>query len=70
MDRTDHSTAIALLRTRAEQLKSDRDTQLAMEVAADLLELHDDTGISLDAWASAREMVERFIGQPITPNGC
>jgi hypothetical protein len=38
------------------------------ELARDLRELHDDTGISLDAWVSAREVVEAYTG-PVTPNG-
>jgi hypothetical protein len=37
------------------------------ELADDLLELHDQTGISLDNWVAAREFVEGFHG-PITEN--
>lgn len=38
------------------------------ELADDLLEAHEETGISLDAWVSAREFVEAYHG-PITENG-
>lgn len=38
------------------------------ELADDLLELHDQTGISLDGWVAAREFVEAFFG-PIDENG-
>lgn len=38
------------------------------ELADDLLQAHEDTGISLDNWGPAREFVEAFHG-PITPNG-
>ena len=38
------------------------------ELADDLLEMHEETGISLDGWVAAREYVEAFHG-PITENG-
>lgn len=40
-----------------------------LRLAADLLELHDTTGISLDDWQSAREFVEMAIGREISENG-
>ena len=56
-------TEKAMLRDNA------RSGALAYELAADLLELHDDTGISLDNWESARMFVETRIGHEITENG-
>lgn len=38
------------------------------ELADDLMEMHDQTGVSLDAWVSAREVVEAYCG-PIVVNG-
>lgn len=38
------------------------------ELADDLLEMHEETGVSLDGWVSAREFVEAYHG-PITENG-
>lgn len=38
------------------------------ELADDLLEMHDQTGISLDGWVAARELVEAYLG-PIEENG-
>lgn len=40
---------------------------LCILLAADLHEMHDATGISLDNWANAREFVEAFRG-PIVEN--
>jgi hypothetical protein len=37
------------------------------ELADDLLEMHDQTGVSLDNWVAAREFVEAFHG-PIVEN--
>ena len=49
----------------------DRDPEVKPEVrrqlAADLMELHEGTGISLDNWVSAREFVEAYFG-PIQEN--
>lgn len=39
-----------------------------LDLAADLLEMHDATGISLDNWPAARTFVEHLIGRPITEN--
>lgn len=67
----DHEDVVARLR---DQCRSDTSPDLTMfEVctllAADLLEAHDDTGISLDNWIAAREFVERHIGRTIYENG-
>jgi hypothetical protein len=70
--RTDHSADIAMLRGRAEWhagFGGPPQTRLMFETAADLLELHDSTGISLDDWTSARELIEYLTGNPITRNG-
>jgi hypothetical protein len=70
MPRTDHSTTIASIREQAETLPEGTVERLAALTAADLLELHDDTGISLDSWVSARELVEHFAGHVIVENHC
>ena len=41
----------------------------AHALAADLLELHNATGISLDDWDSARRFVQAFTGDAVAPNG-
>ena len=64
--RSDHSPEIAQLRTQVEDgtvLEA-----LTKAVAADLLQAHDETGISLDDWLSARLLVELLIGKPILQN--
>ena len=38
------------------------------ELALDLLTMHEDTGVSLDAWVAGREFVEAYTG-PIEENG-
>lgn len=68
MPRTDHSTDITNLRARAETASGSLN-RLALAAAADLLELHDCTGISLDNWPSARALVETLTEHPITENG-
>lgn len=68
--RTDHSADIARLRSIAVGNGALRPSdRIDMGLAADLLELHDMTGISLDAWRLARSFVERHIGHTITENG-
>lgn len=57
---TNHSGQIEALRDRG---------TLEDDLAADLLELHDATGISLDNFNSARQFVEQRIGGPIQENG-
>lgn len=64
--RSDHSAEIADLRTQVGDgtvLEA-----LTRAVAADLLQAHDETGISLDDWLSARLLVELLIGKPILEN--
>lgn len=60
MSTTNHAEQI-------ERLRRDRPTP-ENRLAADLLELHDKTGIRLDDWESARTFVESKVG-PIQPNG-
>lgn len=68
-DLTDHSADILRLLKGIDIATPLTDDRLADYLAADLLEAHDATGISLDAWDSARQFVERRIGHTITPNG-
>jgi hypothetical protein len=70
-DMTDHSDVIARLRSLAPPDTSPMlaDAEVRLLLAADLLELHDLTGISLDAWCAAREFVERTAGITVTENG-
>jgi len=56
---TDHSAEIALLR---------QSPVTAHRAAADLLECHDATGISLDEWGPVRQLVEEAIEGPILEN--
>lgn len=65
---TDHSAQITVLRERVSRLADETD-RLAGLTAADLLEIHDATGLSLDNWPAARQLVEKFICGPITENG-
>lgn len=44
------------------------DRYFVSALARDLMQMHEDTGISLDKWQSARRFVERFYG-PIEENG-
>lgn len=55
--------------SHADEIAGLRDHALQLALAADLLEAHDETGISLDAWQAARAFVERHIGKPILENG-
>lgn len=64
---TDHSQEIARLRSRA-KTKEHYD-KLVYELAADLLETHDASGISLDDWTVARALVELLIGDSIIESG-
>lgn len=78
---TDHSQEIVDLRVEAFKLNEIMHLDgtcpteghiirsMALSVAADLLELHDRTGISLDNWRSARAMVEFFLHAEILENG-
>lgn len=64
---TDHSEEIAQLREYARYLDNHFDI-LCRFLAADLLEAHDQTGISLDDWPYARRFVEQFTESPVLPN--
>lgn len=64
--RSDHAEEISGLRAAVEQGAALE--ALARAVAADLLQAHDETGISLDEWLSARVLVETLIGKPILEN--
>lgn len=64
---TDHAEEIALLRYLAGELNSES-IVVDLNLAADLLEAHDQTGISLDDWPFARRFVERYVGKSIIPN--
>jgi len=64
---TDHSDEIAQLREMADKAE-ERHEKVTIHLAADLLQSHDDTGISLDDWPYARQFVEFYLGKPILPN--
>lgn len=75
MTRTDHAGDIEKLREVAAIKVSPMSSkamllqQKTYAVAADLLEMHDATGVSLDNWESAKDLIELLIGHPITKNG-
>lgn len=64
---TSHSEEIARLRERAKT--KERYDALVYELAADLLQSHDESGIALDSWTPARDLVEMLIGEPIIESG-
>lgn len=64
---TNHSPEIVRLRERAK--RKERYDQLVYLLAADLLESHDESGISLDTWPAARNLVELLIGDEIVESG-
>lgn len=66
MIRTNHLREIAFLHFLAD--RSLGDERISLRLAAELLEAHDDTGISLDDWPTARRFVEGHLGSPISPN--
>lgn len=68
--RTDHFIHIDRLRGRAitQRETGDYFEAASAALAADLLEMHDATGISLDGWATARLFVELQIGCSIQEN--
>lgn len=68
---TDHSVEIAHMRQIANVNKDgfQRIDVLSILVACDLLEGHDDTGLSLDNWVPVREFVETIFGFEILENG-
>lgn len=64
---TSHAEEVKFLRYLAET--ADRESEvIAFRLAADLLESHDQTAISLDDWPTARRFVELRLGQDILPN--
>lgn len=65
---SDNRIEVGLLRQRAE-LMPDGLRKLAYLASADLLECHDDTGISLDDWTAVRNLVEFCIERSIDENG-
>ena len=64
---TDHAEEVARLRERAK--RKERYDQLVYLLAADLLEAHDESAISLDNWKPARDLVELLIGDDIVESG-
>ena len=64
---TDHAVEIAWLRLPRDGASFME--ALMHELAADLLEAHDDTGISLDDWLPARLFVELLLDRKILKNG-
>lgn len=64
---TDHTEEIANLRRRA--VRKERYDELVYLVAAELLEAHDESGITLDNWKAARDLVELLIGSEIIESG-
>lgn len=73
---TDHSEFIKDIRREADEWAPHAATDFIAanlvnenRLAADLLELHDQTGISLDDWKSAREFVERIGNLTVLENG-
>lgn len=76
--RTDHTAQITPLRAHAVYADtapgptfsiSQREEALRYQLAAELLELHDATGISLDNWETARAFVESLTHDTVTENG-
>jgi hypothetical protein len=66
---TDHSVEIAVLRQLAYEVRFNHNLLIQLNLAADLLESHDQSGISLDNWSWARQYVESYIGVRVIPNG-
>jgi len=67
--RTDHREEIRTMRYRAIDPATLGDDRLCLNMAADLLQMHDETGICLDEWTHAKLFVEHFSGSPVLPNG-
>lgn len=64
---TDHSLEIWELREKAK--KKERYDALVYELCADLLQSHDESGIALDDWTAARDLVELLLGESIIESG-
>lgn len=71
--RVNHGSAIAKMVEMSRDSRTSEQTALMLGVAADLLEMHDRTSLSLDNWGNAGRMVNRalsMIGEPhFQPNG-
>jgi ATP/maltotriose-dependent transcriptional regulator MalT len=65
---TDHSVEIAETLSNANRIGADPLDALCSRLAAELLQSHDETGLSLDDWPTARRFVEHFTGVPVLPN--
>jgi hypothetical protein len=72
---TDHSITVKSLRKRADWHRGFEDRagapdtdRLVLDLCADLLEMHDATGISLDTWPTAKALVEAKTGIRVQPN--
>lgn len=63
---TDHDEEIRRLRTIESRTAGPE--RLNIRLAAELLEAHDQTGISLDDWPTARRFVESYTDSPVMPN--
>lgn len=74
-ERTDHSESIEVLRETAQVHRENGlvTTAIIYNAAADLLEVHDATGISLDDFGAVKDLVDfalRDLGlNTFTPNG-
>jgi hypothetical protein len=66
LQQTDHAEELAVIRAKAD--KASGMDKVFIQLAADLLQSHDETGISLDDWPTARRFVEHFTGSPVLPN--
>jgi hypothetical protein len=68
MAKTDHSETIKKLRDEAAVLLPNN-AAWELLAAADILEVHDATGLSLDNWRSVRNWIEGLTQQSIQENG-
>lgn len=71
---TDHSDEIRDLRAFSRQSRGPSDAAIIARAAADLLEVHDASGISLDDWTGPRDLVNLALSRYLTrgtftPNG-
>jgi hypothetical protein len=65
---TDHSQEIAELREKKPYYGIEIH-RLVYATCAELLQAHDETGISLDDWEAPRLLIETVLGKPILENG-
>lgn len=77
---SDHSAEIEAMRAKAAEIRAQESENpdplepeglqvLVLECASALLEVHDDTGISLDDWKGPRELVEGALALTGFPEG-